>query len=117
MSEGETAVNRRNFMKGAVAAGVTIGAAGRLWPQAGTKLPSGKVIGANDRINVGAIGVGGRGSFDAGTVVRVSETSNARLVAVCDVYEKRKRLVAEKLKCQAYSDYREILNRPDIDAV
>ncbi len=117
MSESHSAVNRRDFMKGAVAAGVTLGASGNLWPQPGTKLASGKVIGANDRINVAAIGVGGRGSFDAGTVVRVSETCNAKLLAVCDVYEKRKRRVAEKLKCQGYSDYREIINRSDIDAV
>ena len=117
MSGGDTSVNRRDFMKGAMVAGITLGTPGSLWPQSGTKLPSGRVIGANDRINVAAIGVGGRGSFDAGTVVRASETSNAKLVAVCDVYEKRKSAVAEKLKCQGYSDYREILNRSDIDAV
>ncbi len=74
-------------------------------------------MGANDKINVAAIGVGGRGGFDAGTVVRLGESSGAQLVAVCDVYEKRKKAVAERLKCEGYTDYREVLARSDVDAV
>ncbi|HYK91122.1 MAG TPA: Gfo/Idh/MocA family oxidoreductase [Acidobacteriota bacterium] len=86
-------------------------------PQPGARASTGRVIGANDKINVAVIGVGGRGSFDAGTVVKVGETSGAKLVAVCDVYEKRRKMVAERLKCDGYSDYREVLGRSDVDAV
>ena len=40
-----------------------------------------------------------------------------RIVAVCDVYEKRKRIAAEKFKAQGYTDYREVLALPEVDAV
>jgi predicted dehydrogenase len=106
-------LNRRDFIRSAAAAGVTVGAAKNLWPQSAR----GRIIGANDTINVGVIGLGMRGSFNAGTVVNVSRSSRAKLVAVCDVYERRKRKYAEQYKCDAYSDYREVLARPDIDAV
>jgi len=76
------------------------------------------VVGANDRINIGVIGVGGRGNSDARNFAKFGEQNNAcQIVAVCDVYEKRKRLVAEHFKCQGYLDYREVLARPDVDAV
>jgi predicted dehydrogenase len=41
----------------------------------------------------------------------------AQVVAVCDVYVKRRRAAEEFAKCQGFSDYREILDRPDVDAV
>jgi predicted dehydrogenase len=117
MYETDSSVTRRDFMRSAVAVGVTLGAAKNIRPQSGSKASPGRVIGANDKINVAVIGVGSRGSFDAGTVVKVGETSGAKLVAVCDVYEKRKRTVAERYKCDGYSDYREVLSRSDVDAV
>jgi predicted dehydrogenase len=77
----------------------------------------GRVLGANDRINVGVIGVGGRGFYVAREFVKAGETENAQIVAVCDVYEKRKKRAAEAYKAEGFLDYREILNRSDIDAV
>jgi predicted dehydrogenase len=116
MSATESSLNRRDFIKSA--AGVTLlGTVANARPQSAAKVSPGRVIGANDRINVATIGLGMRGSFDAGTVVNVSKTSNAQLVAVCDLYERRKRQYAEKFKVDSYSDYREVLARPDIDAV
>ena len=51
-----------------------------------------RVIGANDRINVGVIGVGGRGSYVGREFEKFGKDNNAcQIVAVCDVYEKRKR--------------------------
>ena len=44
-------------------------------------------------------------------------TNGCQIVAVCDVYRKRARENAEKLKCDSTLDYREVINRPDIDAV
>jgi predicted dehydrogenase len=79
---------------------------------------SGKVLGANDRIQVGIIGVGGRGSYLAGQFASIGANTNAcQVVAVADVYEKRKKAAADKFKCEGYLDYREIINRADIDAV
>ncbi len=69
---------------------------------------------ASQRIRVGAIGVGGRGSL---LIEQLPET--AQLVAVADCNEPRALAFRDKLKAdwQIYSDYRKILDRNDIDAV
>lgn len=111
-------VNRRDFMKGGVGAGVTLGLADRVLAARPGKAAGLRVIGANDRINIGVIGVGGRGSYLAREFAGIGERTNgSKIVAVCDVWEKRKRENAELHKCDGYLDYREIINRPDIDAV
>jgi predicted dehydrogenase len=116
MSANENPVNRRDFFRTASAVSAALGAAGSAFARPG-KMAAGRVIGANDRINVGVIGVGGRGFYVAKEFVRAGEKENAQILAVCDVYEKRKAKAAETYKAQGYLDYREILNRNDIDAV
>lgn len=97
---------RRDFFKtGAVAAGV-VAANGRR-----------KVMGANDRINVGMIGVGGMGFGHLRAMVERSEEYGCNVVAVCDVYQRRIDRAVERCKGHGYLDYRELLQRPDIDAV
>jgi predicted dehydrogenase len=119
MPENQDSVNRRDFMVRTAAAAGALGAAKELFAKpAKAAAATGKVIGANDRINVGVIGVGGRGSYLAGQYAAIGERTNAcKIVAVADVYEKRKRLAVDKHKCDGYLDYREIINRADIDAV
>jgi predicted dehydrogenase len=110
---GDNSINRRQFVQYATVLG-TAGNALAARPGRAT----GRVIGANDRINLGAIGVGGRGTYLAGEFAGMGERDNScRVVAVCDVYRKRARENAEKLKCDSTLDYREIINRPDVDAV
>ena len=110
-------VDRRDFLKTAGAAGISLGMAGSALAGRGGK-PGGRIIGSNDRINIAVIGVGGRGSDDANSFQKYGESTNAcQIVAVCDVYEKRKRLAAEKHNCQGYLDYREVIGRSDVDAV
>src|SRR5262245_21950960 len=106
-------LNRRDFVKSAVGAG----AAMKILSAAPTVL--GKVRGANDRINVGMIGVGGRGRDLLDWVMKTGDQPNtpARVVAVCDVYAKRLNKAKEIAKCEGSLDYREILNRKDVDAV
>jgi predicted dehydrogenase len=117
MAESESAVNRRDFIKNAAGVGATLGVAAKAFARPAAKV-SGRVLGANDRINVGVIGVGGRGSYLAGVFAGISErTNDCKVVAVCDVYEKRKRLNSEKLKCDGFLDYREVISKPDIDAI
>jgi predicted dehydrogenase len=78
----------------------------------------GRVIGANDRINVAVIGCGGRGRHDADTFGNLGKKNNScQIVAASDVYQKRVDMVAKKYNVKAYLDYREVLNRPDVDAV
>lgn len=103
-------VNRREFVKSA-AAGLTVSAIAR--PAAA------RIIGSNDRVNIGVIGVGGRGM---GLVRWAAETGQkpdtpAQVIAVADVYAKRKRAAQEFAKCDGYLDYRAVLDRNDVDAV
>ena len=117
MSENKGPVGRRDFLKTASGVGLSLGLANSALAGRGAKTSS-RVLGANDRINVGVIGTGGRGSYVAGQFHNYGQKNNAcEIVAVCDVYEKRKRLNAEKFKCDGFLDYREVLARPDVDAV
>lgn len=113
----EQSVNRRDFFRGAAAVGATLGVAASSKANP-SKASSGRVIGANDRINVGVIGVGGRGSYVGRTFAKVGqEISNAQIVAVADVYQKRVTANKEFHKCDGTLDYREIIARKDVDAV
>ncbi len=106
-------MSRRNFVKGA-----TLGAAA-------LSLASGargtRVLGANDRLNIGVIGVGGRGSGLCGGLIRRSEKpeENLQVIGVCDVWDKRIRDAVDRSKGTAtgFRDYRELLRMPDLDAV
>jgi predicted dehydrogenase len=111
--------DRRDFLKTVGATGLTLEAAkSALASKSATKATGGRVIGANDRINIGVIGCGGRGQGVARTFAQVGEADNScQIVAVCDVYEKRKRQTAERHKAKGYTDYRELLAQQDIDAV
>jgi len=75
-----------------------------------------RVLGANERIRVGAIGTGGRGQYLMGLV---NEVGGGELVAVCDVYEPRRDEAKAKHAGGAslHADYRDVLDRKDIDAV
>jgi len=107
----EHVVNRREFVKTAVGAGVALGVLGAVSPTRA------RVIGANDRINLGVIGVGGEGSFLARQFSSMAEKQNLQILAVCDAYEKRKKEASERYKCKGTLDYREIIGNREIDGV
>ena len=74
-----------------------------------------RVLGANDRVRVGMIGVGGRGQE---LLKQVQQVPNAQLVAIADIYS----LHREQAKQMApgidvLDDHRRLLERKDIDAV
>jgi len=119
MSENDP--HRRDFLKTAGAAGLAFNAAAAAFGKSASKSSSsaGRVIGANDRINVGVIGYGGRGEYVAAQFARYGKAHSdaCQIVAVCDVYEKRKRKGADLYKVKGYLDYRELLAQPDVDAV
>lgn len=73
-------------------------------------------MGANDRIRLGFIGVGGRGKGLLKTFLRHSD---AEVVAVCDVYEPHARQASELTdgKADQYTDFRRVIERKDVDAV
>jgi predicted dehydrogenase len=110
--------DRRDFLKrtGSFSAGAML--ASKAFPRANKVNPS-RVLGANDRINIGLIGCGGRGSGDAASFKKYADENNnaCQIVAVCDVYEKRKRAEVEKYQAKGFLDYRELLALPEVDAV
>ncbi len=76
---------------------------------------------ASNRITIGCIGVGGRGT---GVMQALLATGQAQVVGLCDVDANRrtavKNLLAKKYNspdCVSCTDFREILARDDIDAV
>jgi predicted dehydrogenase len=75
-----------------------------------------RTIAANDRVNVGVIGVGSRGRELTRQLLR---TPGVEVAAVCDVYKPRFAQIDELAgrKVPAYKDYRQLLARKDIDAV
>ncbi|MBV9037096.1 MAG: Gfo/Idh/MocA family oxidoreductase, partial [Acidobacteriaceae bacterium] len=111
--------DRRDFLKrtGGLSAGAML--ASKAFSKANTKVNPSRVLGANDRINIGLIGCGGRGSGDAASFKMYADENNnaCQIVAVCDVYEKRKRAQAEKYNAKGFLDYREVLALPEVDAV
>ena len=75
----------------------------------------------SERIVVGGIGIGNRGTYDLGCFL---EQKDVQFVAVCDVKESaatRSRKSPTRhhgnKNCAMYRDFRELLDRNDIDAV
>ena len=101
-------LSRREFLKtSAVSGGIaTVG-----------RLASSRVLGANDRLNFGFIGVGNMGTHHLQRFMERTEEENVRCIAVCDVYRKRVSRAVDISKAEGYLDYRKLLERKDVDAV
>jgi len=124
-----SSVHRRDFLRTAAAAGLA--------PLISSAAP--QSTRANDTVQVGMIGVGGRGSsllrlidgmgnpsaegggprFGRGGRGREARKQwPVKITAVCDVYEKRKQLAQERSKASFSTlDYREVISRSDVDVV
>jgi predicted dehydrogenase len=108
--------NRRQFVAGAAAMTLASSAMAKTT----NKTNPGRVIGANDKINVAVIGTGGRGFYVADRFDKYGQNEKpgaCQIVGVCDVYQKRVTAAKERFKCAGTLDYREILDRQDVDAV
>lgn len=75
-----------------------------------------RVLGANDRIRLGAIGTGGRGQH---LMERANNAGGIQWVAICDAYDVHRNKAAQiaGTPVEQYGDYRRVLDRKDIDAV
>ena len=101
------ALTRRQFLN---RTSFAVGSAALAFPYVG------QVLGANERINVACIGVGGKGDSDSSDAARCG----GNIVAICDV---DKNTLAKKARqfanAKQYQDYRKLLDEmgKDIDAV
>jgi predicted dehydrogenase len=112
--------SRRKFLKQISGSGLLL-AAGPLSGLADGKteeriLHYEKKVSANDKIRVGVIGMGIMGYNDVNTALKVP---GVELVAGCDLYKGRLEHAKELYGNNLFTtrDYRELLNRNDIDAV
>jgi predicted dehydrogenase len=105
-----TGTSRREFLQ--AVAGATAAAPTMLRAQTATS----RTVAPNDRIRVAIFGAGIRGQADLRSALRVP---GVELTAVADVYDGRLTLARELWGNQVFTtrDYREVLARPDLDAV
>ena len=79
-----------------------------------------KTVSANDRVNVGMVGVGGRGR---GLTARFADLSDVHVAYLCDVdqasLERAEKVLGERQKASSRSvgDLRRILDDKDVDAI
>ena len=80
-----------------------------------TALSYSRVLGANDRIGLGVIGVGNRGSY----VMSVfQKNADVEVRAICDIYGVRRDRALEKAPgAKTFNDHRELLALKQVDAV
>ena len=109
-------ISRRRFLKGAAVSGAALSVPCVL---------TGRVRGADapsNRVNVGQIGCGNISNYHIGYLRAMSDV---RIVAVADAYKGRREATAARLSqhyggngiVKAHADFREILDRADVDAV
>jgi predicted dehydrogenase len=116
---------RRDFLRHSTAVATaltaTAGASAKSVKPSVSARSASRVIGANDRINVGSIGVGGMGTGHLRDLVQQSEKDkDIQLVAISDIYTKRKeraRDIAHLTDKDVHHDYRDLLARNDVDGV
>jgi len=80
-------------------------------------LVSGDAKGANDRINMAVVGVGGMGTGHVHGLFKRRDEDNVQCRAVCDVYRRRVTRAQGVSGGEGYMDYRRVLDRKDLDAV
>src|SRR6185503_15910520 len=124
--KASNSATRREFLKKTASAAAVVAATPLLRPTVYGQAPStGRTIGANDRINIGFIGVGAQGTNAHVALIKADASgNNVAQVATCDVWAKR-RDEAKKIietdnpnaKVQTYDDYHKLLENKDIDAV
>ena len=110
---------RRHFLR-------TAGLAGAVaflgpWVVPSAVLGRGGVASPNDRLGLGFIGLGGWGGTILADFLAQEEV---QMVAICDVQARRREAGRQLINrsyghedCAVYSDLRELLARPEIDAV
>ena len=118
MLDQPTTVTSRGFLKTTAATTAAFGAPMIIPASA---LGRDGAVAPSERVIVGGIGIGRRGGYDLSCFL---PQKDVQFVAVADVKEKRRgevKAIVDKHygneKCETYSDFRDVLDRSDIDAV
>lgn len=122
MAKNELKNSRRSFIinatRGAIGASIipSIVTAGEAQRPIEKLIRSQTAFGPGDTVRIALIGAGGMGTADTNTCRTVP---GVKLVAVCDLYDGRLEEAKKRWGSDIYTtrDYREILERKDIDAV
>ncbi|MBS0265748.1 MAG: Gfo/Idh/MocA family oxidoreductase [Planctomycetes bacterium] len=119
MSTKVTRVPRRRFLQTALSAAGAAVAAPMIIPSSALGLDG--AVPPSERVICAGIGIGNRGTYDLGCFL---EQKDVQFVALCDIKEARRTSGKKKIdeangndKCVTYRDFREVLDRKDIDAV
>jgi predicted dehydrogenase len=115
---GSNPVNRRTFLRTAARLGALV-ALPQIVP--GSVLGKDGAVAPSERITLGGIGIGGRGSYVLGCFL---QEPDVHFLAIADVKASRRQAVKKTADtkngnqdCAMYRDLRELLARKDIDAV
>ncbi len=109
-------INRRSFLGQAGAVAIGAGALG------GTALSYGRILGANDRISLGHVGVGRRGT-ELGEIVARLKAKNVEMTAVCDLWKVNREAAVGRAAAaygrapRAFQYMQDLLALKDVDAV
>lgn len=97
-------IGRRTLLRGVTTGAATLTAASYS-----------RVLGANDRVQLGAIGVGDRGRHDMQMFLN---SNTVDVQAVCDVYAQQIDLAKQKApNAKTFNDHRKLLEMKELDAV
>src|SRR6266508_4333398 len=76
------------------------------------------ILGANEKLGIGFIGVGGRGTSHVNTVKRLIQAGEpAQITAICDAWKFRRDEAAQQVQAKAYARHHELLADPNVDVV
>ncbi|MDP2038784.1 MAG: Gfo/Idh/MocA family oxidoreductase [Ignavibacteria bacterium] len=111
-------INRREFLKKiSIVAGSTVALSSMPWLKIFGEDKIGKS--AQDKVRLGFIGIGDRGSALLKNVQAFEDILNVEIAAICDDYETnyQRAIKFTNGKAKAFYDYRELLAIKDIDGV
>ncbi len=113
VTQPSDAVTRREFIRTTARTAAAAAAAGAF-----PFVARGQVQGANDRIGIGFIGVGGRGQSHVALVQKLIESgTNAQIVAANDAYRYRLDEVVSRTKAKPYRKHTDLLADANVDVV
>lgn len=77
-----------------------------------------RIVGANDRLNIGVVGCGGMAGVHMNRLLKLGEKSdNFAFTAVCDLYDKRRDAAATLTGGKPFTRYQDLLAQKDVDYI